>query len=109
MEEAITDCLNLIPNYRSFLMTSGKSNISETGAIILEDLLANAKHEMSRKHILREHWSSFDAELMDKAVATLEQAGLLQTITNSEGIMLRLTSKCMEVMGKSSTKKGATA
>jgi hypothetical protein len=82
-------------------MISGKSNISETGAIILETLLANRMHELSRKSILREHWSTFDAELMDKAVATLEQAGLLQTIISNNETILKLTNKCLEVMGKS--------
>lgn len=102
VEEAITECLQLIPNYRSFLMTSGKSNISETGAIILEDLLAARNHEVSRKQLLRDHWSNFDSELLDKATLTLEQAGLLQSHTVGNEMSFKLTDKCVELMrGKS--------
>ena len=100
MEEAISECLSIIPNYRSFLMTSGKSNISETGAIVLEELLSAAgkNYTVTRKVLLREHWSSFDGELLDKATSTLEQAGLLLSVLEGNELAYRLTDKCLETM-----------
>lgn len=98
MEEAITECLALIPNYRSFIMTSGRSNISETGAIVLEELLSAKDRKLSRKLLLREHWSNFDAELLDKAMVTLEQAGLVTTVVEGSEVSYQMTQKCVEIM-----------
>lgn len=100
IEEAIEDCMSLLPNYQQFAMKTGKSTISEVGAILLGDLMKADGFELGRKDLLRRHWSQFDAELLDKTLQTLVPAGMIIESMNGVGTFYKLTEKCLESLSK---------
>lgn len=99
IEEAIVECLGLLPNYNVFVMSNGKSTISEAGGLVLSALLNCKDYKMSRKSLLMNHWNDIDGEILDKVVATLDQAGLItQGVSEGNLVAYQLTPKCIEVM-----------
>lgn len=99
VERAIGECLGLIPNYSVFTMGHGKSEISAAGGIVLTDLLAAKNHTSTRKKIIRDHWQDFDSDTLDKLVATLEVAGMIQLTQVGGEISYTLTETCLKSMG----------
>lgn len=100
IEEAISECIQLLPNYNEFIMASGKSTVSEAGAILLTDLQNAEGYMLDRRIVLRNHWQDIDSEILDKLTQTLESAGMIQTIMNPPTIYYRLTTKALEILGK---------
>lgn len=98
VEQAIEECLALIPNYNQFVMGGGKSNVAEAGTIFLTELHSAEHHCVSRKRMLQKYWNNFDAELLDKLVTTLEQAGMISTEQHAEGVAYKLTDKCIAML-----------
>jgi predicted transcriptional regulator len=99
VDSAITQCLALVPNYRFFSMSAGKSTIAEAGVIILE--LLSREKELDHKKLLREHWMDADPETFDTALSSFELSGLIQTTLNgSNSRVFQLTSKGKEILGK---------
>lgn len=105
VEQAIHECLLLIPNYSSFIIATGKSTIAEAGAIILDEL--SKKGQLSRKDLIRDHWMHFDPDILDKTVAAFETAGIIGTTTAGSNIFYVLTAKGKEIMGTSTKEAGA--
>ncbi len=66
IEEAIHECLILIPNYNQFIMSAGKSSMSEAGTLLLMSLLKATDYCLDKKMVLREHWQDIDLETLDK-------------------------------------------
>lgn len=97
VEQAIHDCLVLIPNYSSFIISTGKSTIAEAGAIILEEL--SKKVKMSRKDFIRLHWMHFDPDIFDKTIAAFEHAGIVMSIVVGGNVDYCLGARGKEVMG----------
>jgi hypothetical protein len=109
MELAITECLSLIPNYNTFIMTSGKSTQAEAGALFFEEILAAPDYTISTKNFLQKHWSNVDSDLLSKLVLTLETAGLVQSIASGGQMSFKLTNKAIETMeakGRGKEQKG---
>lgn len=104
IEEAIVECLGLLPNYNSFIMSSGKSTTAEVASFLLQDLYNAPNHQLSRKEVLRRYWNKFDAETLDKFVTTMEQAGMLKIDQVTDGIGYALTSKCIDTLFKEISK-----
>lgn len=104
IEEAISECLGLLPNYNSFIMSSGKSTTSEVASFLLQDLYDAPNHLLSRKEVLRRYWNKFDSETLDKFVTTMSEAGMIGTDQVSEGIGYKLTQKCIDTLFKEPTK-----
>lgn len=100
IELAINECLALLPNYQSFMITGGKGTLKEAGAILLQRLLDEPTHRITRKVILRDHWYDIEGDLLDKLLITLEQGGLIQTINSSDmgGQLIVMTEKCISIM-----------
>lgn len=100
IELAINECLALLPNYQAFMITGGQGTLKTAGAILLQRLLDESTHALSRKVILRDHWFDIDGELLDKLLITLEQGGLVQTINSSDigGQLIKMTPKCLSIM-----------
>lgn len=99
---AIDECIALIPNYNIFVMSAGKSNISEAGSIILGDMLQNPKFSITRKDILRRYWTHIDQDTLDKLIVHFEGAGLIVASTSqdkAEGLTYTLTTKCLQMLG----------
>lgn len=103
IEEAIAECISLIPNYNEFIMASGKSTVSEAGAILLTDLQNAPEYTIDRRMVLRNHWQDIDAEVLDKLSVTLEQAGMITMVPYGNSIAFRLTPKALEMLGKGKT------
>lgn len=102
MEEAITEAMALMPNYRAFLMSTGASRSKEDlGAFVLETLLKADGHCMSRKTFLQQPMfiQPEGAELLDKMMVSLELAGFVLQRVNpknpSDGSYI-LTSEALE-------------
>lgn len=98
MEQSIDMCMALLPNYNIFIMSTGKSQISEAGSLFLKDLLEATAFTLERKEILRRRWSDFDAEMLDKMVVTLEGAGVIRSIVAMGKIEYQLTESYAERM-----------
>jgi len=99
MEDAIYLCIKLLPNYNTFMFSSGKSDIAQAGSLLISDLSAAPGHEMSRKEIIRKNWMNFDAEILDKLVTALESAELLITkLDTKRGVSYALTVKMLNTL-----------
>lgn len=97
IEEAITESLTLLPNYKSFAMTIGKSGIKEAGAIVLQTLQNSRNNFVSRKDLLWDNWHNFDSETFEKLMTTFEQAGMI-VMVDRPVLGYSLTDKCLEVL-----------
>lgn len=101
IEQAIEECIALMPNYNQFLMASGKSkDNSEIGTIIITELYNAPGGTLSRERIFQKHWNAFDAEQFDKLMGTLIEAKLIQTTLDGNHMMYKLTDKCKEMLFK---------
>lgn len=103
IEAAIEDCTKLLGNYQAFTMGTGKSTIQEAGTIFLNDLWNMAEHKITRKEVLQNHWGIIDAELLDKLVTTLEQAGMIKSFIDGPTTTYVATEKCLEILGRGRT------
>jgi hypothetical protein len=101
IEQAIEECMALIPNYQAFVMGGGKSPLSEVSTIVITAIYEAPSHTISRKDLLQRNWSSFDAETLDKIILTLTQAGMVDEKPSQEGALLyKMTDKCVELLFK---------
>lgn len=96
--EAIDVCMQLMPNYNSFVMASGKSTIAEVASALIEDIWKEPTRFISKQNFLSRHIHQFDVELVDKCISTLSQAELLieGMGANKNTIIYTLTPKCIE-------------
>jgi hypothetical protein len=105
MNEAITECMLLIPNYQNFIVGTGKSKIADAGRTILQDMLLKADKSITRIEIVQRHWSEFDPEVLDMVMEKLAAALLVDV--NSAGasnIKYTLTTRAIELMEGKDTK-----
>lgn len=91
VEQAINECMSLIPNYNTFTMATGKSTISEAGATVLADLVAAPDHKLERKLIVRRHWQDIEPELLDKVIVAFEQSGFIKQCVSANVVSYQLT------------------
>ena len=96
IEQAIEECLGLLKNYGLFTMNHAKSEIGTVGGTIILTLLEAPSCMLSRKMLMRNHWRDFDAEMLDKAVLALEEAGFIKTHQTREGLAYQLTAECVK-------------
>lgn len=94
VEDSIHECLQLIPNYNSLIMATGKSNMAEAGALVFAEL--SRGKPVSRKELLKIHWMDFDDGILEKVMVTLDQAGLITTMLNGSDVTYTLTPKGKE-------------
>jgi hypothetical protein len=100
IDEAIHECLILMPNYNSFIMGSGKSDISAAGALLIGELQGATDFCMDKRLILRKHWMDVDNDVLEKLAGTLAEAGMLTIIVSHPTVYYRLTDKALEMLGK---------
>lgn len=100
IDEAITECMLLIPNYQSYVMGGGKSALAEVSTIVITAIYEAPNHTISRKDLLQRNWSSFDAETLDKISLTLSQAEMIKEVMTQDGLEYKMTEKCIEVLFK---------
>lgn len=100
VEEAISEGMGLLPNYTQFVMSGGKSPISNLATIVLQQLFDADNHSLSRAYLLRTNWNEFTMEDFDKFIATMEQALMIGAAMFDDGIGYKLTKKCIEILFK---------
>lgn len=97
IEEAISYCMRLMPNYSSLVMSSGKSTTSEIAAVLIEDIWRSKNRVLSKGEFLGRYFHQFDLDLVDKAMTTLVQAGLIKEFLSGSEISYTVTDKCKNV------------
>jgi hypothetical protein len=75
VEEAISQCIKLLPNYDIFVMASGKGTLAEAGSFMLNELLT--QKSITKGQFLKKYWTEVDDELFENMAKTLEQAKLI--------------------------------
>jgi hypothetical protein len=80
MTQAIKEGTDLLPNYGSFIMSSGKSTIGEAAALLIEDIWNSQYRKISKAEFLGRYVHTFDHELCDKMLMTLQQAELIKMV-----------------------------
>ena len=92
--ESVTLCVELLPNYQSFVMAGGKSTISEVAALLIESIWASRGKYITKSEFLGRFVHIFDADLLDKCISTLVQAELIKMKLDGmiEGYIV--TDKC---------------
>jgi hypothetical protein len=78
MQEAIEQCTTLIPNYESYAMVSGKSELADIGQMFLNDLIQCPDYTMDRKTFLAKHLGDTTPEQFKQLVQLLVDAGMIQ-------------------------------
>lgn len=97
IEEAINQCVRLIPNYSSFVMATGKSTVADIASILIENIWNQPKRSLTRQEFLSRHFHQFDLEVFEKCVETLQAAGLLSSSLNGSGeFSYMITEKCIK-------------
>jgi len=99
IETAIEDCMSLIPNYNTFVMASGKSTIADAGTAVLQQLAVAGGYRLSRKVILQNNWTAFDAATLDEIVSTFEQGGIIEVVPMGTEAWYALTKKGLGILG----------
>lgn len=99
IELAIAECLSLLPNYSIFTMSHSKSDITQAGGLIINDLLCATKYTMARKELIRKNWTNgLDNDMLDKVVGTLESAGMITQIQCKDGLYFQLTEAALKML-----------
>jgi len=91
VEEAIEQCIKLLPNYDIFVMSSGKADTATAGSYILQELITNGPGGISKKLFLRKFWTEIDDEIFDKTCKNLELAGIIKMDIINQEIKFYLT------------------
>lgn len=109
MKQAIQECVDLIPNYKKFVMSSGKSSLSEIATVVLSALYEAKNRELSRKEILQRFWNVFDqgAETLDKLITTLEQGGMIEIFVEGSNTSYKMTERCVQILFEDKKKSDA--
>ena len=107
IEEAINDCLSLLPNYSIFTMSHGKTDLSQAGGLVVTELLQSPGYKLSRKELIRKHWTNgVDADMLEKIVINLEAAGMaVQVQEGKNGLFIQLTKACLDMMNVGGAEK----
>lgn len=106
VEEAINECLALLPNYSIFTMSHGKSEISQLGGLVITELISSPHYTRSRKELIRKYWpDGLDGDSLDKLIVTLDSAGMIQQVQTNEGLFLILTKTCLDMVGQPTEEK----
>ena len=100
MEEAINECLGLLPNYSIFTMGQGPGDLSKVGSTVLTELMTKPQYLQSRKELIRKYWSAgVTHDILDKLIINFETAGMIRQIQSKEGLFIQLTDSCLETLG----------
>lgn len=98
VEQAVDECIGLLPNYNTFIMSTGKSLAAEAGATILQALAEKDGHMMTRREILAKYWQDISSEVLDEIATTLSEAGMLEVYQHGGGLGYKLTPKCLNTI-----------
>jgi len=103
VEDSISQCMKLLPNYDSYALSTGKSSAADSGALLLNALWKAPNHIISKRLFLYEHWMDIDSKTLDDLAITLDQGGVIsRVIPGSEGSIedYKLTEKAIKIYEK---------
>lgn len=96
--ESIYQCMKLLPNYSSFIMSSGKSTVAECAAVLIEEIWKGTNHFLTKEDFLSRFFHQYDADLVNKTIETLDAAGFLKAgINQHKQPCYGVTTKCIDV------------
>ena len=98
MKEAIEEITKLKTNYAVYAMSSGKSEMADKGALLLNSLWESKDKKITREEFLRNQWHMVSAEDLDKLITTLTGAKLIEL--SQDGKIFSMTEKCMNIFNK---------
>lgn len=99
VQEAISMCIALLPNYEIFVMTTGSADIATAGSYLLNELCSNGTNGISKKYYLRKFWTEVDEEIFDKMTRTLETVGLIKVDIHEKELKYFLTEQGKDKLG----------
>jgi hypothetical protein len=82
MSEAIAQCLSLLPNYDSYTLMTGSSELSAIGQAFLSELEASPGYTMSERSFLVKHLGDVTPEQFKQLIDMLGKAGMISTAFN---------------------------
>jgi hypothetical protein len=98
VEEAINRCIEILPNYDSYVMSSGKATVAEAGSLFLSEMWAAKGHQLSHRDFLAKYWTQVDSDILHKLIETLTQAGMIDVMNSVNGSCnYKMTKKCLDV------------
>lgn len=100
VKEAIAECMNLLPNYQSFVIAGGKSSVGEVASLLIEDIWNSKGKTITKSEFLSRYIHMFDSELLDRTITTLTQAELIKLVISTNGTSMveayGVTQKCID-------------
>lgn len=100
VSQAIDMTLELLPNYDMLTLAGSKSVVAEPMTIVVKTLLKTKGHRIARKTILRANFGDLDVESLDKAIVTMEQSGVVRTVSVNGEPGYQLTEKFISEITK---------
>lgn len=100
MKQSIQLCLELLPNYQSLVMASGKSTIAEVAALLVEDIWNSKAKQLSKAEFMGRYTHIFDSDLCNKCTTTLIESELIKMVLGEgQRECYMLTPKAIEKWG----------
>ncbi|MCB1745506.1 MAG: hypothetical protein KDK91_34390, partial [Gammaproteobacteria bacterium] len=107
IEEAIVECLDLLPNYR-FFTTGSEGPLQEVGRQIILALVESPNFTITKKKVMWANWAS-GSEIVNKVLEALAEADNITMFTDNETgeFSIRLTQSFVERWMKKVSKENA--
>lgn len=93
LDEATDKCIEIIPNYTTYSMSSGSNDTNKVGQYFLPEIWESENHEISRKLFLRKYFHEIDSDTLDNFITTVREAGIIDEVIKTAGeIYYKLTA-----------------
>ncbi len=99
IEDAIYECMSLLPNYEGFAIRGGKSPEALAGEHILAELKLN-NGQITRSEFMAKHWYDVSSEMLDKILVSLQETGWIQMSygMSASSATIVMTDKCRKTL-----------
>ena len=97
IESAITQCLELIPNYQSLIMNQGKASDADMISQLIESIWKSKTKSTTKQDFLSKFFHVYDLETIDRGVQKCREANLINESLNGSQIVWTLTDKCVNI------------
>lgn len=85
VEEAIDHCMNLIPNYTSYAISTGKSTLAAAGAVLLGAMYDRPDKSTTKREFLFANWTTITPKILDEVIASFEHIKLISITPTRDG------------------------
>src|ERR1041385_3342133 len=97
VKDAITQCIDLIPNYQSLVMNQGKASDAEMISQLIESIWKSKTKSITKQDFLSKFFHVYDLETIDRGVQKCREASLINESLNGSQIVWTLTDKCITI------------